>query len=918
MQRSPEGEGILSGAVPVGSRFRGQGAAAWGTWGRGALRPALALSRRLGSRLRRNDGRLCKGLIGEGKGEGGGARVSGLFWIPAYAGMTVTVAGWVAVVIIAGRARREGGAGRVARAEEPPDMLARALARGRWTATTSSSARATSKGRRSGAAAAFAGTYRREGEYKQGHMSVYCYPLFAGRLRGPKLALRLSMMHTREAPRLPGKDSVRRFGYLAALSAPWLALLGFLAYGSRRFLLDDAFISFRYVRNLLEGNGLVWNPGERVEGYSNFLWVLELAGIWAVTGVPPEDTVWWLSAAFTVATLAAVAWWTWRLPGIRSRALVWWMALGFLCASATFAKWTSGGGLETRQFTFFVVLAVVALTAHRGSRRGLLVASFSLALASLTRPEGPLIAAGCFAWWAAQGLADGERGNGRERSGGVKGWAVGLARRIDWRGALALAPPFALIVGTHFLWRYSYYGEWLPNTYYAKYVRPWWDIGLQYLAAAAVETGLYLLLPLGAGAAWMRWRERRDLAYGLPLLTIALHAAYLARVGGDGFGWRMLDFYWPLLALPAADGLRGAGSALGRALRRRMVGARAADGRLWAVALFLPALIYAGAIQGALFRDTFHRTPDSAPLTEWSPGWIPPAPGMPALVALSSNLRETIMSRWSGLRQGPVLARSQLSKWEVYENMERGLIPDDAVALVKFAGVKPYYLPDLTFVDYYGLSDWVIARNPVAVPNSERLFAHDRFPPPGYLEERVNFNIFPAARGVGAALSAAPYAAQFAHGLWMPFDAPSTEWAESRFDSFVTPEDLRTFAQRYGRLAADSEFDVYAAPASDSPVAGGRRTLAYVREPCAEEDVRAKFFLHLFPADENDLPEDRREWGFDNLDFAFADWGLRQGERCVAVRRLPDYSIDSVATGQFTSAGSIWEAEFALPDDGRE
>ncbi|MCY3959730.1 MAG: hypothetical protein OXG65_15775, partial [Chloroflexi bacterium] len=56
---------------------------------------------------------------------------------------------------------------------------------------------------------------------------------------------------------------------------PWLALLGWLA-SVTWFISDDAFISFRYVRNLLEGHGLVFNPGEYVEGYTNFLWVLEL------------------------------------------------------------------------------------------------------------------------------------------------------------------------------------------------------------------------------------------------------------------------------------------------------------------------------------------------------------------------------------------------------------------------------------------------------------------------------------------------------------------------------------------------------------------------------------------------------------------------------------------------------------------
>ena len=719
---------------------------------------------------------------------------------------------------------------------------------------------------------------------------------------------------------MSGKARLQRFGYLAALSAPWLALLAFLAYSSRRFVTDDAFISFRYARNLLEGNGLVWNPGERVEGYSNFLWVLELAAIWAATGIPPEDVVWWLSAAFTVATLAAMAWWTWRLPGVRSRALVWWMALGFLCASATFARWTSSGGLETRQFTFFVVLAVVALTAHRGSRRGLLVASLSLALASLTRPEGPLIAACCFAWWAAHGLADGERGDGGERSG-VWGWALETLRRVDWRGALALALPFLLIVGAHFLWRYSYYDEWLPNAYYAKFVRPWWDIGLQYLAAAAVETGLYLLLPLGLWAAWARWRERRDLAYGLPPLIIALHAVYLARIGGDFAGWRMLDFYWPLLALPAADGVARVGGGAGRLLGRWRFGARAADGRLWAIALFLLALLYAGAIQGALFWDTFyrwdtfHRTNEARPLLEWRPGWVPPAPGMPALVALSTQWREAAMRRGSGRRQHPEGSRWLRRTWEPYEDMERGLIPDDAVAFVKGAGVEPYYLPDLTFVDRHGINDWVIARNPVTVPNSERQLAHDRFPPPGYLEERgVNFDVHPPSPSAGAALSAASYALQFAPDLWMPFDAPSLEWVEARFDSFVVAEDLQTFESDSGRILARSQFDVYAAPASDSLISGGRRALVYVREPCAEDDVRARFFLHLFPLDRRDLPEERRTFQFDNLNFDFEYAGLRQGERCVAVRHLPDYPIASVATGQFTGDGEIWKAEFAFPD----
>ena len=70
------------------------------------------------------------------------------------------------------------------------------------------------------------------------------------------------------------------------------------------FITDDAFISFRYARNLLEGHGLVFNVGDRVEGYSNFLWVLELAFLWGLFGWRPEIASLGLSIAWTGFTLA--------------------------------------------------------------------------------------------------------------------------------------------------------------------------------------------------------------------------------------------------------------------------------------------------------------------------------------------------------------------------------------------------------------------------------------------------------------------------------------------------------------------------------------------------------------------------------------------------------------------------------------
>ncbi len=564
------------------------------------------------------------------------------------------------------------------------------------------------------------------------------------------------------------------------LHLPWLVLLGWLA-GVSWFLTDDAFVSFRYARNLLEGHGLVFNPGEYVEGYSNFLWVLELAAIWALSGVAPEVAAPWLSVAFTAGTIAAMMWWAARLPGLRHRGLVAWMALGLLCSSATFAVWTSGGGLETRQFTFFIVLAVMCLSLYRNSRRALLAASLSLAAAALTRPEGPLLAALCFGWFVIQQMA----------------WAGRL--KPDWRRLACLIGPFLVLVCVHFLWRYAYYGEWLPNTYYAKHVRPWYESGFRYLWAAAVETGLYLLIPLAVVAMRSRWRVFRDGTGALVLLLVGVHMVYVMHIGGDHFEYRPLDFYWPLLAVPASMGIVRLGSriAAGRWLRKPPPGALR---QVCAVALFVPVWFYAGAIQGALLfegaaiRERILKL--HIELDGDNAGWLLAVPGMPMLVAVSNDLRrqsarQSVASPFTEHRE---FANMLLRTWKPYENMERGVIPDDALMAGGALGIRFYYLPDLRVIDILGLTDATVARNPVTTPNHQRVMAHDRYPPPGYLEERgVNFALRPAAPSAFRALRRAPYAVKVGPSLWMPFKSPDRRWVVDRFSG----RDLRARVFEY-------------------------------------------------------------------------------------------------------------------------
>ena len=95
--------------------------------------------------------------------------------------------------------------------------------------------------------------------------------------------------------------------------------------------------------------------------------------------------------------------------------------------------------------------------------------------------------------------------------------------------------------------------------------------------------------------------------------------------------------------------------------------------------------------------------------------------------------------------------------------------------------------------------------------------------------------------------------------------------------------------------------------------------LVYVKEPCEQADTEARFFLHVVPERVSDLPEARREWGFDNLDFAFFLNGAWFDGKCAARVPLPPYPVESIRTGQYVSGvGEIWRAEFLpSPDGGR-
>ncbi len=78
--------------------------------------------------------------------------------------------------------------------------------------------------------------------------------------------------------------------------------------------------------------------------------------------------------------------------------------------------------------------------------------------------------------------------------------------------------------------------------------------------------------------------------------------------------------------------------------------------------------------------------------------------------------------------------------------------------------------------------------------------------------------------------------------------------------------------------------------------------LVYVREGCTAAEARMRFFLHVHARDAADLPAERREYGFDNLDFFFTEYGAVSDGACRVVRPLPEYAIERIETGQYGAA----------------
>ncbi len=319
---------------------------------------------------------------------------------------------------------------------------------------------------------------------------------------------------------------------LAAL-ATIVGLWGYISWhsslvvdGERIFWLDDdQMISMRYGRHLARGEGLVWNPGERVEGYSNFLWTLLMAGA-HLTPLPASQLP-LLMKTVNLGLLIGTLFLAGRLfrqitpqPGWLLPALILALAL-----TPDLIYWAANG-FETTLLTFLFLGTILLIYDRPEPHWGAFVL---LALIPLVRSDA------FYLWGAAALLALG---------------FGGFTRRTVFGLLLSLLLPLA-----HLIWRFFYYGDWLPNTYYLKVnglPNPWQRGAIDILRFVR---HYHLPLTLAFGGLFLI-RDKRWAALLAPLL---IGIIYILIVGDDIFPFsRFLAFAIPpliIVALSAIDRL---------------------------------------------------------------------------------------------------------------------------------------------------------------------------------------------------------------------------------------------------------------------------------------------------------------------------------------------------------------------------
>jgi len=326
------------------------------------------------------------------------------------------------------------------------------------------------------------------------------------------------------------------------------------------YTMDDAFITFRYARNVALGAGWVYNVGgPPVEGFTNFLWTLLLVPCFWFR-IDPMRAAQILGALSSLGVLAL----TYRIArrGMENPHGKTALAAPLLLALTGSFTYQAVTGLETQLFALGLVTGVYFFL--RSDARSLRWSAGGFLVASLCRPEGLPLFAFTFAFLLVQRFR----------------------RQVESPAVLTFALVYGLPLALFAAWRVHTFGDWLPNTYYAKVGPPGEMIreGALYVGSFFQTHGTLLPWALAVvPVVWRRWRPRE-----VYLLSLCL--VFLAIVVYEGGDWmplhRLLAPILPILYVLVAEGLDALrqGWTLIRQQRTPAVGAARALATLWLLA----------------------------------------------------------------------------------------------------------------------------------------------------------------------------------------------------------------------------------------------------------------------------------------------------------------------------------------------
>lgn len=299
------------------------------------------------------------------------------------------------------------------------------------------------------------------------------------------------------------------------------------------WLTDDAFISFRYADNLATGNGFVYNIGEHVEGYSNFLWVLLIA-LGIKLGFRPEVFTLMLSIASAAGVVLVICFYIPKDGGTNASTSSHLYTAMILSGIGSFWLWTFGGGLETILYSLLNTTTIVYVACSpylHEDRRKLLMTAALCFLVALTRPEGVLT------FFVI-----------------VVALRTMKYRKVKLRDMMWFIVPFGFLFGAYLAWKIWYFKDILPNTFYAKVDSSGLQVfrGVKYCLKFFAT---YPLITVFAIASMRHVKEREDLLH-MAAGFVLVYVIFVSAVGGDFmYAFRLLAPMAPLLAILACRGI---------------------------------------------------------------------------------------------------------------------------------------------------------------------------------------------------------------------------------------------------------------------------------------------------------------------------------------------------------------------------